>query len=295
MSDNNVVSEIVGQPSNEAAPSEPVETSAQPVEQPTNEAPESEVQAPVNDSDNMSARFAALARKEKALREQEERIKEEANKYSKYAELESTAKENPLSILERYGLDLDTIIAASLGEDAPAPSVEDQIKALRDEINSEKEAAKAAEEKRKQEEEEAYQASIEEAILTHKNSIADHLGQNQEKYELIHLQNAQDLVWEVTEAHFEAHNGEVLTPEQAADKVEAYLEDQVKKALELERFKQKEAAKAEFKIEESVPAPRQERPTLTSSMTDIAPEKIATNGMTEEESKRRAAELLKWK
>lgn len=245
--------------------------------------------------EDFSTRFAALSRKEKFLREEETRIKGEADKYKDYADLPSKAKENPLLILEKYGIDLDSIIAASLGADAPAKTVEEEIKAIRAELAAEKDTARKAEEDKKKNDEEAYQNSINEAVQVHKNSITDHVVKHKEKYELITLHGAEDLVWEVTEAHYGQHN-EVLSPEQAADKVEDYLEQQIKKAMNLNRFKAKpvESRETGFQVEAINPLKRQETPTLTASMMGSAPDK-SLGGLSMEESKLKAAALLKWK
>ena len=286
---SDVVSEYVGPAPTEAAPEAPVEA-------PQGAVDEANTQPPSPQEEDFSSRFAALARKEKYLREQEEAIKANSDKYKGYDELEGKVKENPLAVLERFGLDLDTIIAASLGEEAPPMSVEDQIKALRDEIAANKEAETRKEQEAREAAEKAYQDSIDEAILAHKGQIADHLGQNKEKYELINLQGAEDLVWEVTEAHFEANDGEVLSPEQAADKVEAYLEEQVRKALQLSRFKAKqeaEKAQAPWETVEESPVKRQESPTLSQDLVAPAAEK-PTAHLSDEESKALAAKLLNW-
>ena len=244
---------------------------------------------------DMSARFAALSRKEKSIREAQEANKANTDKYSKFADLETLAKSNPSAVMEQYGITLDDLIAASLGGDAPAPSVEDQITALREELAQSKKDTTQKELDNVKAQEEAHQASVDEAILTYQNDITDHLGQNVERYELINLQGAQDLVWQVTEAHFEANNGEILTPEQASDKVEEYLEGQVRKAMELNRFKKTQEVDVGgiFKTEAQPNEPTQ-RSTLTSELIGTAPEKQSNSGLTLDESKTAAASLLKW-
>lgn len=249
--------------------------------------------APVDD--NMTARFAALSRKEREVREAAERASETESKYKEYQDLEAMAKTDPMAILRKYGVDLDSVIQASLGIEKPEPTPEEQIKALRDEIAAERQKTIDDAEAAKKAEEEALQASIDEAILKHQNSITDHLSQNTEKYELITLQGAQDLVWEVTEAWYDANDGEILTPEVAADKVEDYLSEQVKKALKLSRFAPETPKETEwestFKTERSEPkAPIS--PTLTTEST--APAGSKNVQMTAEESKAAAAALLQW-
>jgi hypothetical protein len=268
--------------------------------------PESEVVEPVVDSgeapeapDNsaMAARFAALARREKEVREAQERANEIESKYKQYQELEESAKSNPMQLLERYGIDLDSIIQASLGIEKPAMTPEEQIQALRDEIKAEKEKATADAEAAKKAEEEALQASIDEAILKHQHEITDHLSKNQEKYELIHLQGAQDLVWEVTEAWFDANNGAVLTPEEAADKVEDYLSEQVRKAMQLKRFTPEKPEPSEPMWKSALETmEKTATPTVSPTLTTdhMAPATPKKTKMSDEESKAAAAALLQW-
>lgn len=270
---------------------------------PTNTAPkEAEVTSQNNKSevvevkdDKFSSRFAALSKKEKLLREQEAKIKQEAAQYKAFADLKAKAKSDPLSIIKEYGVSFDDLVAASLGKDLPPPTVEEQLKALKDEIAESKAQALREAEEAKALEEQQKQQALDEAINNHKKSIVELISQNSSKYELIGLHGAEDLVWEVTEAHFEAHQ-EVLTPEQAADKVESYLEDQTRKALALSKFKPKVETKVEnpgFKVEESTSFKTPSK-TLTSNVTTTPSDKSQSSGLTVEESKAMAAKLLKW-
>lgn len=249
---------------------------------------------PSQKTPDMASRFAALSRKEKEVREAGSRAAELEGKYKEFSDLEANAKENPLAILSKYGLDLDTVIAASLGTEEDTPkTVEEQIQALRDEITNEKTAAKEKVKTDKETEDKALQANIDEAILKHQNSIVDYLSQNPEKYELINLQEANELVWEVTEAWYEANNGEVLTPEEAADKVEKHLEDQIRKAMKLSRFT---PTSNEFEWESNKTEPKSEKAPVSKTLTNeyTAPAGSKTVYLNDEESKSAAAALLKW-
>jgi small-conductance mechanosensitive channel len=186
--------------------------------------------------DEFSTRFAALTKKEKALQEQQAKAKAEAERYAKYMDLEQKAKENPLSVLEAYGVDLDSLLLATLGEKKAPPTVEEQLAELKAQLQKEKDDVKAAEEAKRLEAEKAYQSSIDEAILNHQNAITDLLSKNKDKYELISHHGVEDLVWETTEAYYEQY-GKVLTPSEAADMVEEHLFQQTQKALELSKFK----------------------------------------------------------
>ena len=276
-----------------SAPDTSVDQSTAPVNDQSSD--EVEGQKPEVDTD-FSARFAALSKREKALLDQQNRIKEEAEKYKKYQDLESKAKENPLSVLEAMGLDLDAIIAASLGEDAPPKSVEEQLADLKAEIENERKRKEEDEKKAKEDEEKALQTQYDEAIEAHKTDIKMFLEDNKEKYELINFQSADDLVWDVTEAHYDT-NGEVLPIEKAAEMVEEYLTAQYQKALELKKFKPEEKKEEVdfFKTETPVnPFVQANKPKTLTSDLNSTPTDRDTEYLTEEESKRRAAAMLKW-
>ena len=292
---SNIVAEIVGTP---AAPAEEQSTAPVADEQPSTPAEQPPAEQPEQPDDSQfSSRFAALSRKEKHLQEQAAALKAQQEEIARYKELETSAKENPLELLSKYGLSLDDIISASLGDDAPAPTVESQIEKLRAEIEGYKTEQQKKEEEAIRQQKEAFQNSINEAIAAYQAQITDHLSENVEKYELINLQGAQDLVWEVAEAHYEATE-EVLTPEDAAGKVEAYLEEQVKKAMNLSRFKAQpttqETDSGSFNVEQARPTEKPKSHTLTSEYVQQAVPSEAPTGLSEEESKRRAASMIKW-
>ena len=303
MSNESVVTEIVGNPAADAQAEAQTEAQVTPQETSPNTDPETTQESQSSESDDMSARFAALSRKEKYLQEQAAAHKAEVDAYKasreghkSQEELVAQFKQDPKTLLDHYGISFDDLTMSVLGEDAPPPTAESQIEALRAEIEGFKLEAQKKEEAKVKAEEEAYQKSIDEAILAHQHKITDHLSQNAEKYELIKLQGEEDLVWEVTEAHYEAHDGEILTPEQAADKVEAYLEKKVRDAMNLARFgaKTQEKESAPFTVEEARTTEKPKSHTLTSDHAQQAAPSGKVRHVDLEESKRQAANLLKW-
>ena len=246
------------------------------------------VKAPEEDP-KFAARFAALARQEEKARLERQEIKEAQEQVRQYNELKSAIKENPLAALEHLGVDLDALILASLGEDAPQEE-EDPVTKLQREfeeyknnIIKEKEDKEAAEELSRKEAEEA-------AIKSHQDLITKELEDNGDKYELIHLNNAKDLVWEVTEAHFMEH-GEVLSPAQAADLVEAHLVEQFEKVANARKVKKEPVEETKPEEPKTVISSK----TLTSSMASNTPQvKIDRKPASTEESKRNAASMLRW-
>ena len=288
MSDSaNVVSQIVS-----PAPSEAPAENTAPVD--------TQAQSTPDEDPRLSSRFAALSRQEKHLQEQRAKLKEQEQELQRIQELKSKASDNPLELLQHFGLSLDDLIIKSLGDAAPPPTVESTVEQLRKEIEDFKAAQQKEKEDQLKEIEQKNQNSIDEAIASHQLAIESLLSENVAKYELIHLHDAQELVWEVTEAHFETH-GTVLSPDAAADKVEAFLEAKVKKAMDLERFKAQstpqptETDQGFFKAEQVNPTAPVNSRTLTAEMVTSSAPTETPNSFDLEESKRRAAALLKWK
>ena len=246
-----------------------------------------------------SSQFAAISRKEKALLAREQALKDSEAKYSKYGDLESQVKENPSAILEHYGLSLDDIIMNALGEDAPEPTTDDRVSQLQKEIEAMKQSKLDEQDALTKKEEELAQNDIDVAIKSHKEQIMNVINDNADKYELINLQDGQDMVWEVTEKHF-GDTGLILTPEEAADKVEDWYTEQVTKALGLNKFqplvemREEKVEEVKESIVDRYEDKRSTRPTLTQNYLTANPSKkeITNTNLSKEDSKALAAKKL---
>ena len=238
-------------------------------------------EAPVDNEDLFASRFNALSKREKKLVEERAKHKELETKLSGMDEAKAAGV---LKLLDYHGITLDDVIAEALGDEGK-PEV-DPVDRVRQEFEEYKQAQldKEAEEKRKQEEQN--QNSIDEAVNNHKQAIDAHLSQHSDKYELINSQGEQELVWEVTEAYFNEH-GEVLTIEQASDKVEQHLEAKVRELLKLKKFSEREQI-------QDKDLGKKETPTLNASYSN-SPVPVTEKYLSREESMKQAASLLKWK
>ena len=260
------------------------EQSSKVQEQP--EQPEQEAKPEVDKEDEFTKRFATLSKREKQLREERKKIKDYEDKIKQY---ESLKEQGVGAVLESFGLTMDDVINHALGSDAeslkepvdPNQQLREEFEAYKKQVEDEKQAKLDAQK-------EAEEARINKAITDHKDGIAKHISNNPDKYELIASQNQQELVWSVTEAEYEK-SGKILSIEEASDKVEAYLEEEVRKLLKLKKFgnltQKQEEQLNEIQANQSK--------TLTSSHTVSTP--VREKAMTHEESLKKAAELLKWK
>lgn len=270
-----------------------VETEAPVVE--AEEAPETpeatEAPAQEQKDDDFSARFAALSRREAELVERERAIKEAQSFQRKEGE-------SALEWLARNNIQMDDILAETYGVEKPEPTAEEKIATLQSQI----EEMKAQKEREREEAEKAAQMAdqnrINEAIENHKKSIISFTTEKADHYELINALNQQEMVWDVTEAHYNK-TGEVLTIEQASNLVEAELEKAyVDKFSKLNKFKKVFEPKVPEKSEEPlwttepVEQPKRQSVTLTS---DLVPQTSPKQErLSVEESKKRAAALLEW-
>ena len=235
-----------------------------------------------------SAKFSALAKKEKAIvkRDQEIKAKEQA-----FAEREAkiTAREASIKASEELwekdifkaletrlnlapGTGYQKLTDLVLEGKSVAPESQDPVvvakktieqfkaeqKARDDErLANEKKAKEEAELKQKQELEQAWEA--------YNNEVNEFVKSNADDYELINTYSQQALIAQTVDEFYNA-NKKVLSVKEAADMVESYLESEAKKALATKKFgsslkKDSGEPKAEAKKEDA-PAAK----TLTNSM-----------------------------
>jgi sRNA-binding carbon storage regulator CsrA len=286
-----------------------------------NQAPLSESASPAANEEikksepeiDFSSRFAALSRKEKQLLEKERKLKElekqsheATSKYQSYEEKLKQFKANPDLLLQEVGISFEDLVNLKLGINQPEEKQVDPnelYKQLKQEMQEELEKIKKEKEEEKQQE----SAQI---IENFQNDIRNFAKKNADKYELINYQGDYDLVFEVVDEYY-AQNGELLSIEQACDHVESYLESLVDGAVKLKKFESKFAPKKEAVAEakeQSVAeaivnkpsepvrqrSVEEKRPTTLSNSLNSGNSSTRSAALDLEESKRRAAQLLRW-
>lgn len=248
--------------------------------------------SPDND-DEFVKRFNALSRKEKQLAEERAKVKAWEAEQAKYQQLRES--KDPMAVLESFGISPDDVVDALLGgsseEEDNTPS--DPAEALKKEFEDFKRQIEE-EKQRKIEEQQTRQQEEEQAIIdNHKKTIDSFIQENSDKYELITARGEQELVWDVTEAHFNEY-GKVLTIEEASDMVEQYLEQEVQKLLKLKKFSNLTKSGQE-EVNEKV---LQEKPITTTLVNDLNSNSSASSTpkrqMTREQLLREASKKLVW-
>ena len=175
--------------------------------------------------------------RERMAKSQEEKLRDRLLKVEQF----ESVKTDPKKALEFLGLSYDQLTQSILKDGEVPPSVE--IQRLREEVEQYKAQVKQkwdqeAEEKKKQ-----VEHAESKAVTDFKSEINDHLKSNSERYELIAFEEANDLVFEVIDEHYnrtvnpETGVGQVLAISEAADKVEKFLEEKYVRAKEKNKVK----------------------------------------------------------
>jgi len=242
--------------------------------------------APVVEEDSFAKRFAALARKEKKMRQETEETKLIKDKYVDYDTAKKLAKTNPEEFLKKYDLSYEELTEYFI---SGRPKVDPKVMEIQEELAKVK---KERDEEKTKLQEETRQAAISK-FKTEQMSVVKAAGA---KFELINTTGAYDLIYDVTKEYFEANkdengNGKILSHEEAADMVEKYLEQEVEKFLKADKIKNK-FLKPNDKTETVAKTETPESKTLTNSMTSSA--NLQSKPLSRDESIERAARLIKW-
>lgn len=274
---------------------------AQPVGTETPAEQSQEVEAKGQEQDpNIAARFAALTRKEKALIDREKSVKDQMTKADAYEAAIKNVKQDPLAALASVGLTFEDLAQAYLRSQNPdyVPTPEEKIKEIEAKLAAKEQEeqdklSRAEQERLKQEAD-----KVEETINSFKQGIKEAIEAERDLYELIAINNAYDSVYDVIESYYEQTN-QILDVKTAAQHVEDYLTEEASKLMNTKKFAPKvaeaPAKPAEKPVEKLVEKPVENNvKTLTNSAVSTTTISSKPQGLSMEESKRRAASLLKW-
>ena len=232
-------------------------------------------------------KFAALSRKEKALRERELELEKKFGSKEKELPLERRIRSNPLKALEELGLDYDKLTELALNDGRLTPDM--QMKLMREELeNDYKDKFNSLEErlnaKEKREEEAKYDA-VKQGFVGEINSF---INENKSDFEYVAHNDATDVVYDVIEEHYN-ETGRILDIKEAVEAVESYLEEEAEKLLNLGKVKNRLTS---MKDEYEQPQ-RQSQVTLSNAHSAQANERVGRK-LSDEESKREMARMLQW-
>jgi hypothetical protein len=250
---------------------------------------------PVKDQkeESMASRFAALAKKNKQVDQKERAARDreaalEARE-AKIKELEERlnapkAKKNPIQLLMDEGYTLAEANEFYLNNEMP--TAEHKVKNLETRLEKFEREAREKDEKRAADEKSSLEAQNQKVIEEFKVSIGSFIEKNSEKFELVKLYDAKETVFQTIEQYFEQHQ-KVLSIDEAAQLVEAYLEDELDKATKTKKYQSKYATQKEAKGSEDSNDKDLTHKTLSNTLTS-SPSNPLPPPRSDEERRQRA-------
>jgi len=250
-----------------------------------------------SNQDQFASKFAALSRKEKALRERESeyesKFEEMERRLADYetknqepeVDWEHMLRNNPLKALEEAGLGYDKLTELALNDGKLTPDM--QLAAMRQELeNDYKQKFEELEDRlnqKEQLEQDTYYDSVQQNF---QDEIGNVVQQNPEKFELIAASEADGLVYDVIEEHYN-ETGRVLDIEEAADAVESYLEEEANKLMKLKKISNRLGI-------DPLELEAMEQVTLSNDHSAQVNYEGANRMLSNDESRARSAKMLQW-
>ena len=191
-----------------------------------------------------------------------------------------------MKALESVGLSYDKLTELALNDGKLTPEM--QMKLMREELETDYKSKFEDLENRLVEKEKGLEEQRYEDIkLGFQNEIESFVNSNGQEYELIKANDANDVVYEVIEEHYN-ETGKILDIKEAAEAVESYLEEEATKLLQLSKVRSK------FNPGDNEQEPqRQSQVTLSNAHSAQANERVARK-LSDEESKSAMAKMLQW-
>lgn len=213
-------------------------------------------------------RFAALAKKERALQKQMAEIKQAQVKMSEWEKARSEATTNPIKALEMLGLSYEQITQFMLNGQKPTPELEIQAvkKQLQDMKQEQESKAKAELEASQSKAKAEYQRTLSEF----NQEVGEFVKANAGEYELTAMYQGEAIISATIEQHF-ANTKKILSIKEAADLVEKYFEEQVSAAQKTKKFQAKQTPKEEKPQPKRESVSKQSTPTISNELTSSAP------------------------
>lgn len=225
------------------------------------------VEVPAETKPDEKAKFSELVKKERMIFHRNQQVaskaKEVEAKEKAVSDREAklaAAQSNPVEALKLLGWTYDQITQYIVNNQQTPP--DKHVADIRNELSDFKK--QAAEEKRLAAEaaQAQAQAQTQEVIENFKQNLNEYIDTNKDKYELVSLHEAQAVVYETIEQHYEKTK-KVMTMEEASDLVEKYLEDQIDRSTKTKKLASKyqpPPPTEEKKVEKTEPR------TLTNAM-----------------------------
>jgi DNA-binding transcriptional ArsR family regulator len=221
--------------------------------------------------DDFAQRMAHLTKREKALVERQQSIKEVEERAKRYDSFKSRASSGDISAaleaLEDLGVSYDALTSHLLTGQDPSTLRYKELEKKIEELKSDSEKQKEVE----------LAAAQERAAQNYKLSISKEAQAKAEEFELVieHGQEAIDLVYDVCKEYHDKNNGQMLDLSKALAAVEAHLASKAEETVQ--RFQKSKKLSRYFQPEQSRPAnpfsssgvqsPSPDRPTPSPTLS----------------------------
>jgi hypothetical protein len=264
--------------------------------QPSTQSQPEQSQAPSSPpkEDFQSAKFAELAKKERELRQRTLEIEKQKSSIPKREDLLLEAKQdflkqfkqNPAEVARNMGVSVKELLEyMSKGESIPEKKTELNPDEIRQQVLEELRAEMQAEKEKES------QASKEKELLTGwEKEKSDFLDQNADKFFLLaDIPETRATIDRILESHYQ-ETGDVLSLEEVSQRAQSAIAEELQAMLKSDRVRNWLSSIL------STETPNIETPTESQTLTnDFTPDKPPVNRfMSDEESKKRAAEILRW-
>lgn len=248
--------------------------------------------APEKKDDFLSPKFAALARQEKQIRAERNKLKEEKDAFEreKQANLngyipKEELRKNTLASLESAGLSYDDLTQQLLS--APQGQVDPTVRALQAQVQELTSKLSSFTQKA----EETQTAAYKQAVDTIRHKVKSIVDANPD-FETIKALDQHEAVVALIEETFKA-DGYVMTEEEAAREVEEHLVTEAIRMAGLEKVKKKLApTPAEVAPKETTPAPEQQQSYQQQQIKTLSNSVASTTARRLTEAERRQRAIL---
>ena len=261
------------------------------------EAPEAAEAAPEPERPDFSRQFAALARKERAIRQKEQEMANFAKQREQFegtstrlADLQRLAKENPAKLLGELGINYDELTQQVINEGNPTE--EQQLRLENEKLQARLGKLEEVYDKQRQQAEQAQVSAARTQLVDNIKNFVD----DSSTFEMVQHHDAYGLVAQVMQEHYNTTK-EVLEYGDAAKLVEDHFMAEAERYLGSkklqERFRELEKPRESETPEAAEQAVKRVK---TLSNGDVA-KKTETSGSTlesKEKSLERVAAMIKW-
>ncbi len=233
-------------------------------------------------TEDMAAKFAALAKKERIAHLAQRNLKTKETSLAERERViaerervwETEFKTSPLEAIKKRGYSYEDLTKAALNDGKFQPETE--IKEVRSEIERMRQEQAEKEKNALEAQTVAAQKAEQEAVETFKSNISEHVAANKDKYELTALYEAEELVFQTVEEHYlrsqKVGKPKIMSLDEACQLVESYLESEIDRtATSSKKFQSKYQALKAKEDTDSKTSPR----TSTTLTNDLIPSSAA--------------------